>query len=66
MVSNLSEARSGNRWQVGETVRVGFMRLRVTERIPTPGDGFPDEYRLVDDRSGRTYSFVPHNGLVRL
>lgn len=52
-------------WTVGSVVKVGFLTLVVTAIIPTPGDGAPDEYRLVNTK-GVQYSFVPHHGLVRL
>jgi len=55
-------------WQVGATVRVGFMTLRVQAHEPTPGDYTPDAYILcgLGKNAGRTYRFVPHNGLERL
>jgi len=52
-------------WQVGATVKVGFLTLQVLEAVPTPGDWAPDAYRLVDARNGRTYRFVPHKGIER-
>lgn len=58
-------ANSRQNWTVGSVVRVGFLTLTVTAIIPTPGDGMPDEYRLISAK-GATYSFVPHYGLVRL
>lgn len=53
-------------WEVGHSVKVGFLTLRVTAKIPTPGDFAPDEYHLESADGSRLYSFVPHNGLVRL
>jgi len=53
-------------WQVGELVKVGFLTLRVTARIPTPGDYKPDAYRLTDKSGTKVYEFVPHNGLTRI
>lgn len=55
-------------WQVGEVVKVGFLQLRVTERVATPGDYKPDAYILcgLGKNSDRKYRFVPHNGLERL
>lgn len=52
-------------WAPGATVRVGFLELRVIERVPTPADGLPDEW-LLESLNGIRYSFIPHNGLVRL
>ena len=52
-------------WQVGESVKVGFMSLRVLARIPTPGDYMPDAYALTNHDGSRFYRFVPHNGCTR-
>jgi hypothetical protein len=57
-------------WAVGETVKVGFLRLRVcapfaTSGVPTPGNHQPDQYALTD-RQGRFYRFIPHHGLTRV
>jgi hypothetical protein len=57
--------KSKQNWTVGSVVRVGFLTLTITAIVPTPGDGMPDEYLLVSAK-GAKYSFVPHNGLVRL
>ena len=55
-------------WQVGETVKVGFLTLRVIRREPTPGDYLPDAYILcgLGANAAKQYRFVPHNGLERL
>lgn len=55
-------------WEVGEVVRVGFLSLRVVEKVPTPGDHRPDAYILVGLGQGeqKRYRFVPHNGLERI
>jgi len=60
--------RTKQKWQVGEVVKVGFLRLRIIELEPTPGDGLPDAYILcgLGDNYTRRYRFVPHNGLERL
>lgn len=52
-------------WQVGETVKVGFLSLRVCAAVPTPGDYLPDAYALTNAAGDRFYRFVPHNGLTR-
>lgn len=52
-------------WSIGKTVKVGFLSLKVTKLIPTPGDYKPDAYELVA-ASGARYEFVPHNGLHRI
>jgi hypothetical protein len=59
---------SKQQWEIGETVKVGFLTLRVVEKEPTPGDYKPDAYILVGLGAGacKRYRFVPHNGLERL
>lgn len=52
-------------WEVGSTVKVGFMSLTVVAKEPTPGDYMPDAY-LLAGKNGAQYRFVPHNGLERL
>ena len=56
---------SNQKWQIGEMVKVGFMRLMVTGLIPTPGDYRPDVYELVS-QAGIRYQFTPHYGLERV
>jgi hypothetical protein len=51
-------------WEVGEIVKVGFLKLRVLAKIPTPGDYMPDAYAL-GSATGSIYRFVPHNGLTK-
>lgn len=46
-------------WQVGETVKVGFLTLRVTA-IES------DAYLLSDKTGAKKYRFVPHLGLQRI
>ncbi len=53
-------------WEVGETVKVGFMQLRVLAKVPTPGNGLPDQYALTNQDGSRFYRFVPHNGCERV
>ncbi len=53
-------------WEVGETVKIGFLTLRITAKEPTPGDHMPDAYYLTNARGDRKYRFVPHYGLERL
>lgn len=63
MISNSKQT-----WEIGETVRVGFLSLRVAAKETTPGDYKPDAYILVGlgKNEQRRYRFVPHNGLERL
>lgn len=53
-------------WQVGETVKVGFMSLRVLAKVATPGNYLPDQYALTNADGSRFYRFVPHNGCERM
>lgn len=56
---------SKQKWNIGSTVKVGFMTLTVLAAVATPGDYKPDAYIL--QSSNKTfYQFVPHNGLVKL
>ncbi|MDE2472930.1 MAG: hypothetical protein KGL35_30515 [Bradyrhizobium sp.] len=62
----IREKLSKQSWQVGDTVKVGFIAgLEVVKKIPTPGDWAPDAYALWQPNTGRFYRFVPHNGLHR-
>lgn len=58
MITNSKQA-----WQVGETVKVGFLSLRVLAKVATPGDYLPDAYVLTNAKADKFYRFVPHNGL---
>ena len=53
-------------WEVGETVKVGFMQLRVLAKVPTPGNFMPDQYALTNTDGSRFYRFVPHFGCERM
>lgn len=53
-------------WNVGEVVRVGFLRLRVLAKVATPGNFLPDQYALTSADGSRFYRFIPHNGLTRV
>jgi len=60
MISNSSQ-----KWEVGATVKVGFLTLEVREIELTPGDWKPDAY-ILRNKKGDLYRFVPHNGLEKL
>lgn len=60
MISN-----SKQNWEVGSTVKVGFLSLVVKAKVPTPGNYMPDGYVLTNKDETRFYSFIPHNGLTR-
>jgi hypothetical protein len=53
-------------WEVGETVKVGFMSLRVLAKVATPGNYLPDQYALTNADGSRFYRFIPHNGCARV
>lgn len=50
-------------WAAGETVKVGFLTLRVLAKVTTPGDFKPNAYVLTNLKNDKFYWFVPHNGL---
>ena len=53
-------------WNVGSTVKVGFMSLIVKSAIATPDDYLPDAYILTNLAGTQLYKFVPHNGLEKI
>ena len=57
---------SKQNWQVGATVKVGFLSLVVKAAIATPGDYLPDAYILANQAGTQLYKFVPHNGLEKI
>jgi len=53
-------------WEVGSTVKVGFLSLTVKAAVATPGDFAPDAYILVNKAGTQLYKFVPHNGIEKI
>jgi len=53
-------------WDIGATVKVGFLTLVVKAAIATPGDYLPDAYILVNQAGTQLYKFVPHNGVEKI
>ena len=54
-------------FEVGETVKVGFMTLRVMAGpIATPGNYHADEYAMESLNGSRFYRFTPHAGCFRV
>jgi hypothetical protein len=51
-------------WEIGHSVKVGFMSLTVTNKIPTPGNFEPDAYLLSNGKA--EYVFVPHHGIQKV
>ena len=58
--------KSKQSWEVGQTVKVGFMSLVVAAKIATPGDFAPDAYLLTNHAGTQLYKFVPHNGVEKI
>ena len=57
---------SKQQWEVGQTVRVGFVSVVVKAKCFTPGDGLPDLYICANAGGDKLYAFIPHNGLTRI
>lgn len=53
-------------WAVGETVKVGFLTLRITGIEPKCGWNNQPGYRLTNADGSKSYRFTPHEGLKRL
>ena len=51
-------------WNIGEEVKIGFMKLRVTG-MRAEYDYLPDIYTL-ESATGKKYEFIPHNGLYAI
>lgn len=51
-------------WSIGEWVKVGFMKLKVTG-MRAEYDMLPDIYEL-ESANGKKYEFIPHNGLYAI
>ena len=51
-------------WSIGNTVKVGFLTLRVIS-VDAIKDGMPDIYGLESIDGLKHYEFIPHNGLYR-
>lgn len=60
-----STRKTNPAWEVGETVKVGFMTLRIMGRIATPGNHSPDEFAMESLDGSKFYTFCPHRGLHR-
>lgn len=52
-------------WTVGNTVKVGFLILKVVG-CEAVNDGLPDIYTLESLDGVKKYEFIPHNGLSRI
>ncbi len=52
-------------WTIGNTVKVGFLTLRV-KSVQAVRDGLPDIYTLESLDGSKLYEFIPHNGIQRI
>ena len=57
--------RTKQNWSVGQTVKVGFLQLKVMS-VRAVRDGLPDIYTLESLNGKKKYEFIPHNGLTRI
>lgn len=48
-------------WEVGETVKVGFLTLNITAKEPAT-----NSYLLTNKDGSKKYRFTPHLGIERL
>lgn len=53
-------------WEVGETVKVGLLSLRILAKVATPGNYLPDQYALTSADGSRFYHAIPYNGCTRV
>lgn len=61
----INSARSKQSWEIGQTVKVGFLTLRVLS-VEAIKDYLPDIYKLESLDGSKQYEFIPHNGLRRV
>lgn len=62
----INTMRSKNKsWEVGATVKVGFLSLRVLS-VRAEKDYLPDIYTLESLDGLKRYEFIPHHGLNRI
>lgn len=53
-------------WNLGESVKVGFLTLVVLAKEKNSDRYQPNAYLLRSITGDKFYQFVPHNGLTRL
>lgn len=61
----ITKWKSRQDWSIGQTVKVGFMTLRVLG-VRAVKDCLPDIYDLESLDGSKKYEFIPHNGLSRI
>lgn len=61
----INQTRSKQSWNIGDTVKVGFMRLKVVS-VRAEKDWKPDIYTLESLDGSKRYEFIPHYGLSRV
>lgn len=59
-------SNSKQSWEVGQTVRAGFLTLTVRAKVPTPGDFAPDAFILSNLAGTQLYKAVPYNGVQKI
>ena len=59
-------SNSKQSWNIGDRVRVGFMKNLLVTQIDAIYDGLPDIYTLENTNNGKLYQFTPHNGIERI
>ena len=57
--------KTTQKWETGQVVKVGFMKLRVLS-ARAEKDYLPDIYTLESLDGTKKYEFIPHNGLHRI
>lgn len=62
---NGSKVNKNQDWSIGNTVKVGFLTLKVLG-VRAEVDGLPDIYTLTSLDGTKVYEFIPHNGLTRI
>ena len=64
-INKEGQRKQRQKWEIGQSVNVGFLKgLKVIQAV-TVIDGLPDIYTL-EAASGARYEFIPHNGLHRI
>ena len=58
MFNTTARKTSQQVWDVGETVKVGFLTLRITAKTP-------NGWKLVNKDASKQYEFEPHVGLFQ-
>ncbi len=60
----INQNKAKQTWNIGDTVKIGFLAGLVVIEIASIKDYLPDMYLL--QRNEVFYRFIPHNGIERL